>query len=345
MSVSTWIPANSQRGWRHEQQRNTNTRESSPQCFARLSTHYRAPVMAGQQQVVEENEDEGDDAEYEYRQPESSTDKEEEEEDYMYRRQQWLVGADSPSIDEDDWVGYADDGEAESSQPAGLRDGENDIGGHIEIDPHDLLRELEGRNYRVVDEYAGYDDVDENVSRPASVQDDQYDGDCEDDDPWWYDDDDDNDDEVLDDNAYRHDEFLERWVAVDWHQEPRQREDTPISPRTRAGPPGSPASVVSDWSNLSDSSDSSVEFLFECEAWDSPANRGGSSIDTQLSSFSDTSKRERSESLEALRDTAQVDSPRRASIPRESNKRKREDSVEFLFEFERNVRPKYDNSV
>ncbi|KAL3295353.1 keratinolytic protein [Colletotrichum asianum] len=267
-----------------EQQRNPHIREPSPEVFARFSTYYRAPVMAGQQQVVEENENEGEEKDYDYRRPESSTD----EEDYVYRRQQWLVGAGSPSISEDDWVGYSEDGEAESSQPAGLRDGENDTSSHFEIDPHDLLRELEGRNYRVADEYSGYDGVDENVLRLAAVQDDYYDGDCEDNESWWYDDIDDN--EVLDDNAYRHDEFLKRWGAVDWHQEPRQREDAPISPRTRAGTPGSPASVVNDWNDLSDSSDPSVEFLFECQAWDSSTNSSGSSIDTQLSSFSDTSK-------------------------------------------------------
>ncbi|KAI8179290.1 Chromatin modification-related protein eaf3 [Colletotrichum sp. SAR 10_86] len=330
-----------QRGWRHEQQRNPHTREPSTEVFARFSTYYRAPVMAGQQQVVEENENEGGEKNYDYRRPESSTD--EEEEDYVYRRQQWLVGAGSPSISEDDWAGYSEDGEAESSQPAGPRDGENDTSSHFEIDPHDLLRELEGRNYRVADEYSGYDGVDENVLRLAAVQDDYYDGDCEDNESWWYDDM--NDNEVLDDNAYRHDEFLERWGAVDWHQEPRQREDAPISPRTRAGTPGSPASVVNDWNDLSDSSDSSVEFLFECQAWDSSTNSSGSSIDTQLSSFSDTSKRERSESLEALQDSVQVDSLRRAVIHRESDKRKREDSVEFLFEFERNVRRKFNNSI
>ncbi|KAJ0340493.1 hypothetical protein COL922a_003301 [Colletotrichum nupharicola] len=309
------------------------------QVFARFSTYYRAPVMAGQQQVVEENENEGEEKDCDYRRPESSTD--EEEEDYVYRRQQWLVGAGSPSIGEDDWAGYAEDGEAESSQPAGLREGGNDTSSHFKIDPHDLLRELEGRNYRVTDEYSGYDGVYENALRPASVQDDHHDGDCEDNESWWYDDISDN--EVLDDNAYRRDEFLERWGAVDWHQEPRQREDTPISHRTRAGPPGSPASVVDDWNDLSDSSDSSVEFLFECQAWDSSTNSSGSSIDTQLSSFSDTSKRERS--VETLQDSVQVDSLRRAVIQPESNKRKREDSVEFLFEFERNVRRKFNNSI
>ncbi|KAJ0350061.1 hypothetical protein COL26b_006956 [Colletotrichum chrysophilum] len=328
-----------QRGWRHEQQRNPHTREPSPEVFARFSTCYRAPVMAGQQQVVEENENEGEEKDCDYRRPESSTD--EEEEDYVYRRQQWLVGAGSPSIGEDDWAGYAEDGEAESSQPAGLREGGNDTSSHFKIDPHDLLRELEGRNHRVTDEYSGYDGVYENALRPASVQDDHYDGDCEDNESWWYDDISDN--EVLDDNAYRHDEFLERWGAVDWHQEPRQREDTPISPRSRAGPPGSPASVVDDWNDLSDSSDSSVEFLFECQAWDSSTNSSGSSIDTQLSSFSDTSKRERS--VETMQDSVQVDSLRRAVIQPESNKRKREDSVEFLFEFERNVRRKFNNSI
>lgn len=336
MSVS-WVSADCQRGWRHEQQRNLHTREPSPEVFARFSTYYRTPVMAGQQQVVEENENEGEEKDCDYRRPESSTD--EEEEDYVYRRQQWLVGAGSPSIGEDDWTGYAEDGEAESSQPPGLRDSENDTSSHFEIDPHDLLRELEGRDYRVADEYSGYDGVDENVLRRAAVQDDCYDGDCEDNESWWYDDM--NDNEVLDDNAYRHDDFLECWGAVDWHQEPRQREDAPISPRTRAGTPGSPGSVVNDWNHLSDSSDSSVEFLFECQAWDSSTNSSGSSIDTQLSSFSDTSKRERSESLEALQDSVQVNSLCRAVIHRESNKRKREDSVEF----ERNVRRKHSNSI
>ncbi|KAI8226086.1 Chromatin modification-related protein eaf3 [Colletotrichum sp. SAR 10_96] len=314
----------------------TDSARGSEERTAGVAASGRGPRRARdfdlEQQVVEENENEGEEKDCDYRRPESSTD--EEEEDYVYRRQQWLVGAGSPSIGEDDWAGYAEDGEAESSQPAGLRDSENDTSSHFEIDPHNLLRELEGRNYRVADEYSGYDGVCENVLRRAAVQDDYYDGDCEDNESWWYDDM--NDNEVLDDNAYRHDEFLEHWGAVDWHQEPRQREDAPISPRTRAGTPGSPASVVNDWNDLSDSSDSSVEFLFECQAWDSSTNSSGSSIGTQLSSFSDTSKRERSESLEALQDSVQVDSLRHAVIHRESNKRKREDRVELLFEFERN---------
>ncbi|KAF9874504.1 hypothetical protein CkaCkLH20_08067 [Colletotrichum karsti] len=154
---------------------------------------------------------------------------------------------------------------------------------------------------------------------------------------WLYDEERFDDDEI----ERRHDEFQQLWSNVSWERSARDQEDAPISPTNTIG---RAPSVVSDWSYTSDSTASSVEFL-----WESKKNSDASAF-TDISS-SDTSEPDSLISLDSLQDpaaqTSMAEQHRcgRMDSENRSNKRKRDeeddDEIVFLFEFQRSVRSRH----
>ncbi|TEA18194.1 Chromatin modification-related protein eaf3 [Colletotrichum sidae] len=114
-----------------------------------------------------------------------------------------------------------------------------------------------------------------------------------------------------------HDEFLPNWNPIDWNAGARVRPETPISPSTTVARPARSPSIADALR------DSSVEFLYEVAK-----PRGAAQL--HLSPESVVPKQESAE--ESFGE--QIAQGHKAEL--QHQKRKREDSVEFLYEFQRN---------
>ncbi|KAL0940352.1 histone acetylase complex subunit [Colletotrichum truncatum] len=125
--------------------------------------------------------------------------------------------------------------------------------------------------------------------------------------------------------------FLPQWRTINWEGNARDQTYTLVSPKAK---PMAKCDRVPSFA--SKSSDSSVEFL-----WETPVNPRDS-IYTDTSSTANVTRRQTPTNQETTHATQTdvADNCRYESYVNESNKRKRDSSVEILLCFRRNVRPK-----
>lgn len=143
----------------------------------------------------------------------------------------------------------------------------------------------------------------------------------------------------LEDIERRHRAFLPQWNTIDWQTPARNPPRSSVSPRASVSPNPSYNRAPSVISISSSASDSSVEFLGESLVTSSQVS-GRYSDATLVGSTLKQEEGNIEQFQHAPALVGLVDNLRDENISNEGNKRNRPVSVEFLFEFRRNVRPR-----